>query len=1441
MMSLKLVALAVFVLMQVGSASGRTAGRTGTSSTSQLWPNNGTGWDPATSRLQDFTNVGYQSGAVPIPDNWPIGVDVTQPPYNAIPNDGLDDSQAFLDALADCPDFHAVYVPNGVYTISSQRITVNRDHVVLRGQDMYQTILDFPKYLNEIYIQEVGYENPAFDDGSNGARHTGTPKGFFRVEGGTERSIENFTFRFRNQRKMGHWEHKGASAISYSDGVTDSWVRNIYVLNGDHGIMIGYSFRLSILNVVLDHTIDRPDIIGSGPVHRWVGHMGIAAHNSRYSLFHNVHFTGDYFHELDNANVPNHCVFSNFTGPRVSLHHHGGGSNNNLYTHASVGAGPGINSLGSTQSNETHWNILGDKTLDLPTSMANMENFHVFVAYDGHTSALSLDANGDYITNGAWWETIDPSIILPQNIYFAQMAHLLKPLPSAAPPAPPSHFTGNVIRLNPVEDTVTDLGDPDTPQNPLSKSLMVGDDMYFKFDLTSLSLNSIHKVRFRVASDKFINTPVGLSVYSIPSDTWSADTITYNSAPLTMSELGTILVDEDSFAQILEFDVTSFVQAEWASNDKVVSLVLKRTSGNGFLSGIRSREMGIAPELIIEQVPSVVAGPPSAPQNVRSYSMIGNVLLDWDDNSEADVATYNVYRSTSSTEFRLYEEPIAMALVSSDFVDVQDQHKTGWDIGMMRDDTVYYYRVTAVDAHGYESESSLEIVGTAKGYMDNNLPPSFDSGLVTLPAATQYLSYSGSLVSSATDPEGDPLYFSKVNGPDWLSVSDDGTVSGTPRLGDTGTFQFDVQVNSLGSGRDEATIEITVTPGPPDAPPIVDTTPGDASAELDWWHDSEGSSGFSFAVYRSTDAGSPYTLVSAGLTASTFTDLGLSNGVTYYYVVTASNTFGESPFSSEDFVIPVQGLAIATNFLGGDMNGATNWSAGLPVGQWAHIEVDGTVEPSDTTGYAIVQTGGRIHNSDFLGTSFSSTEWHLHGGELETRGLSLKDSSSFHVNGNGVADLGNNNKDCGVYSGSSFIVGGGTVTFGRHMRINGGTFTVTGGITTGSSNTDFGVANFQGSATMNFNGGTSTVNRLDLRGGNSDLNLGGSAVGSLTASSFVDVVFGTNTFINVLPETRMSLTVSAEDEWAEAKWAAGDLTYDGQGAAQLGAWASVTSTDGLDTGVHFQYDSVTETLTLFTASLPPLPPQALSATPGDEESSLVWELVNEPDVTGYKVYRATTSGGPYTLRATLGVTAAYLDTGLQNGVTYFYVVTAVDASTNESDQSTEALATPIEPNVDPVFTTDPVVEAAAVEDVAYSSSLADDATDANPADTLSFRKVGGPAWLSIASNGDLSGTPDNTDVGLNSFTVEVSDGKGGIDTAALEISVLNTNDAPMFTDDPFTSSNATEDTAYSSNISGAAMDPDVGDVLSYSKIAGPAWLIVASNGGLSGTPEKMLA
>ena len=88
---------------------------------------------------------------------------------------------------------------------------------------------------------------------------------------------------------------------------------------------------------------------------------------------------------------------------------------------------------------------------------------------------------------------------------------------------------------------------------------------------------------------------------------------------------------------------------------------------------------------------------------------------------------------------------------------------------------------------------------------------------------------------------------------------------------------------------------------------------------------------------------------------------------------------------------------------------------------------------------------------------------------------------------------------------------------------------------------------------------------------------------------------------------------------------------------------------------------------------PPPPPTNLSALAGSGYAVLNW--TSTPRAASYSVKRSLTSGGPYTAIASGGTVASYTDNGLANGVTYYYIVTAVNAN-GESAVSNQASAMP---------------------------------------------------------------------------------------------------------------------------------------------------------------------
>ena len=107
-----------------------------------------------------------------------------------------------------------------------------------------------------------------------------------------------------------------------------------------------------------------------------------------------------------------------------------------------------------------------------------------------------------------------------------------------------------------------------------------------------------------------------------------------------------------------------------------------------------------------------------------------------------------------------------------------------------------------------------------------------------------------------------------------------------------------------------------------EAPTNLTATAGDSRAALNWTA-SSGATGYN--VKRSTVSNGTYTVIAANLAALAYTNAGLANGTTYYYVVTATNSFGESASSVEASVRPVSTTSPQFNLVTGAGQIQLNW------------------------------------------------------------------------------------------------------------------------------------------------------------------------------------------------------------------------------------------------------------------------------------------------------------------------------------------------------------------------------------------------------------------------------------------------------------------------------------------------------------------------------------
>ena len=107
---------------------------------------------------------------------------------------------------------------------------------------------------------------------------------------------------------------------------------------------------------------------------------------------------------------------------------------------------------------------------------------------------------------------------------------------------------------------------------------------------------------------------------------------------------------------------------------------------------------------------------------------------------------------------------------------------------------------------------------------------------------------------------------------------------------------FRIYVRALSAG------ELTALANPvAEAPDTLTAIPDDGKVGLNW---ALADGATSYRVMRAATSGGPYAALAAGLTGTTYTDTGLSNGTTYHYVVTGSNARGESPLSAEASATP---------------------------------------------------------------------------------------------------------------------------------------------------------------------------------------------------------------------------------------------------------------------------------------------------------------------------------------------------------------------------------------------------------------------------------------------------------------------------------------------------------------------------------------------------------
>ncbi len=362
------------------------------------------------------------------------------------------------------------------------------------------------------------------------------------------------------------------------------------------------------------------------------------------------------------------------------------------------------------------------------------------------------------------------------------------------------------------------------------------------------------------------------------------------------------------------------------------------TAPNGGASPLiaQSTTIGTAESFIVGFVSGVS---PVTPANLIATAGNAQTTLSWI--SSAGATSYNVKRSTTSG--------------GSYTVIATGVTGTGYTDSGLVNGTTYYYVVSAQNLAG-ESVNSSQVYampgtlnrmtwiasssttgGDSPGNtLDGNLTTRWSTGAsqvngqwfqVDLGSVNAFNKIVLNCVNSANDyPRGYQIY-----------VSNDGVNWGSSIATNTGTSGITTITFSPQSARYIRIIQTGSAPGTfwsidefnvfgtsPAAPVGLTATAVGEQINLSWAA-SVSASGYN--LKRSITSGGPYTTIATNLAYLNYSDSGLTNGTIYYYVVTATNIYGESPISIQASAQPVSISAPQLNFTIGGGHVQMNWPA----------------------------------------------------------------------------------------------------------------------------------------------------------------------------------------------------------------------------------------------------------------------------------------------------------------------------------------------------------------------------------------------------------------------------------------------------------------------------------------------------------------------------------
>ena len=505
------------------------------------------------------------------------------------------------------------------------------------------------------------------------------------------------------------------------------------------------------------------------------------------------------------------------------------------------------------------------------------------------------------------------------------------------------------------------------------------------------------------------------------------------------------------------------------------------------------------------------------------------------------------------------------------------------------------------------------------------------------------------------------------------------------------TFYYVVSsTNAVGESANSAEVSATPQVSVPAAPTGLNVSAGNAQVALTWF---PAATATGYNVKRSLASGGSYTTIAGTIIATNYTDTQVTNGTTYYYVVSALNAGGEGANSTEVSATPqpAQTSVVTTNIFK-DMLTASR-----------------TVNSVSPAAPTATNTSYEVISSKSWSPTPSIGSGHLKFGIASTSSGCIEAQALFATN---VVTLVNTNDSISLMviftNTTGLLAQTNVLDFGLYA--SGGSYPVAGGLngTATSGNT----ANAAGGAQkwvgyvgqLSFtNAASQIITRPAQVNGtlvNSDqdvLTTGSNTssftnnpavtVGSASAAASLVVAAG-NPCTEVLTITLVGNNTLAITNYFYSGIGTNSTPLSQFGAVASGATFLTNSFDALAIGwrattggsaTAIDINSISIISTLMTGagqSAAPAAPTNLVATPGNALVTLTWSSVAA--ATEYNVKRSTIDGSGYST-VDSGVTMTnFSDTQVANGVTYYYVVSAANA-TGESTNSAQVSAMPLPP------------------------------------------------------------------------------------------------------------------------------------------------------------------